>query len=144
MYLEELFLHIENGVEDTIITSSGRIHTHTKKTSSGRGMQLENLGCSASQKIVLAMCVIAYGVLDDAKNEYLRIVEEVSVGSVRNFAKVVIEVFGDECLRAPNADDIVRLPETGTSTWFLVMLTWTDCMQWRRKNCPSACHGKIT
>ena len=55
------------------------------------------------------MRVIAYGVLADYADEYLRIGEDTTIESVRRFAKVIIRVFGPEYLRAPN--------EVGLACW---------------------------
>ncbi|XP_073354057.1 uncharacterized protein [Aegilops tauschii subsp. strangulata] len=66
-------------------------------------------GFSAYQKISAAMRVIAYGVLDDYADEYLRIGEDSTIESVRRFAKVIVLVFGPEYLQAPNEDDTKKL-----------------------------------
>jgi hypothetical protein len=63
------------------------------------------LGFSPYQKISVAMRVIAYGVLANYTDEYLRIGEDTTILSVWMFAKTIIRVFGPEYLRSPNEKD---------------------------------------
>ena len=67
------------------------------------------MGFSAFQKISAAMRVIAYGIPADYTDEYLRIGEDTTTESVRKFAKMVIRLYGDWYLRAPNEQDTKRL-----------------------------------
>jgi hypothetical protein len=55
------------------------------------------------------MRVLAYGILVDYADEYLRISEYTTMESVRRFCKVMIRVFGPTYLQAPNEQDISRL-----------------------------------
>ena len=57
---------------------------------------------SAYQKIWAAMRVLAYGVPADYTDEYLRIGQDTTTESVRRFAKLVIKLYGEKYLRAPN------------------------------------------
>ena len=52
------------------------------------------MGFSAYQKSSEAMSVISYGIPTDYTDEYLRIGEDITIASVRMFAKTVIRVFG--------------------------------------------------
>ena len=69
------------------------------------------MGFSAFQKISAAMRVIAYGVPADYTDEYLRIGQDTTTESVRRFAKMIIRLYGDWYLRAPNEQDTKRLIE---------------------------------
>ena len=69
------------------------------------------MGFSAFQKISAAMRVIAYGIPADYTDEYLRIGQDTTTESVRRFAKMVIRLYGDWYLRAPNEQDTKRLME---------------------------------
>lgn len=69
--------------------------------------------------------------------------EDQSIKCVQRFAISVVEVFGPEYLRAPNAQDTARLLEINKARGFPDMLGSIDCMHWRCKNCPAAWHGQF-
>jgi hypothetical protein len=52
------------------------------------------LGFSGIKKISAAMRVLAYVILAEYADEYLRIGEDTTIESVRRFCKVMIRVFG--------------------------------------------------
>jgi hypothetical protein len=52
-------------------------------------------------------------------------------------------VFGEEYLRAPNAQDTARLLEFNKNRGFPGMLGSIDCMHWSWKNCPATWHGQF-
>jgi hypothetical protein len=75
---------------------------------------------SAFQKISAAKQVIAYGIPADYASEYLRIGQDTiteylhidqdtTTESIRRFSKMVIRLYGDWYLRAPNEKDTKRL-----------------------------------
>ncbi|KAI5006218.1 hypothetical protein ZWY2020_033461 [Hordeum vulgare] len=99
------------------------------------------MGFSAYQKISAAMRVLAYGIPADYTDEYLRIGEDTTTESVRRFAKLVIRLYGEKYLRAPNEKDTKRLMEMNEKRGWPGMLGSLDCMHWRWKNCPKAWHG---
>jgi hypothetical protein len=98
-------------------------------------------GFSAYQKISAAMRVLAYGVPADYTDEYLRIGVQTTTDSVRRFAKLVIRLYGDLYLRAPNEEDTKRLMEMNEKRGWPGMLGSLDCMHWTWKNCPKSWHG---
>ncbi|XP_062203838.1 uncharacterized protein LOC133906074 [Phragmites australis] len=55
----------------------------------------------------------------------------------------IVEVFGDEYLRAPNKEDTARLLDMNQRRGFPGMLGSIDCMHWRWKNCPTAWSGSF-
>ena len=67
------------------------------------------LGFSAHQKISAVMRILAYGILADYADEYLRIGEDTAMESVQRFFKVMIHMYGPVYLRDPNEQDTVRL-----------------------------------
>nr|XP_051196756.1 uncharacterized protein LOC127310093 [Lolium perenne] len=69
------------------------------------------MGFSPYQKISAAMRVIAYGIPADYTDEYLRIGVQTTTDCVRMFAKMVIKLYGETYLRAPNEDDTKRVME---------------------------------
>ena len=52
--------------------------------------------------------MLAYRVLSDALDEYIRIGESTALEALRNFVVAVVEVFGPEYLRMPNEQDTTR------------------------------------
>jgi hypothetical protein len=111
--------------------------TYFKRRRSAAGI----MGFSAYQKISAAMRVLAYGVPADYTDEYLRIGQDTTTESVRRFAKLVIRLYGETYLRAPNEEDTKRLMETNEKRGWPGMLGSLDCMHWTWKNCPKAWHG---
>ncbi|KAK1648358.1 hypothetical protein QYE76_066163 [Lolium multiflorum] len=99
------------------------------------------MGFSPYQKISAAMRVIAYGIPADYTDEYLRIGVQTTTDCVRMFAKMVIKLYGEQYLRAPNEDDTKRLMEINEKRGWPGMLGSLDCMHWTWKNCPKAWHG---
>ncbi|XP_042454976.1 uncharacterized protein LOC122039026 [Zingiber officinale] len=74
---------------------------------------LGRLGLSSLQKITAAFRILAYGVPTDATDEYIKIGESTAIESVKRFCRVVVEVFGGQYLRSPNAHDVARLLHIG-------------------------------
>jgi len=103
-----------------------------------------DLGHSALKKITAALRMLAYGVPTDSLDETLYIAESTIIESLREFVKAVVEVFGEQYLRAPNEEDTARLMQMGAARGFPGMLGCIDCMHWQWKNCPTAWHGQFT
>ena len=99
------------------------------------------MGFSPFQKISAAMRVIAYGIPADYTDEYLRIGAQTTTDCVRMFVKMVIKLYGETYLRAPNEQDTKRLMEINEKRGWPGMLGSLDCMHWTWKNCPKAWHG---
>jgi hypothetical protein len=89
------------------------------------------LGLSCLKKVTAADKILAYGIPADLTDEYLRIGETTAIESLRAFVKVIVEVFGDWYLRAPNEADICRLLSIGEQRGFPGMLGSIDCMHWK-------------
>ncbi|XP_024318825.1 uncharacterized protein LOC100826180 isoform X2 [Brachypodium distachyon] len=102
------------------------------------------LGLSSLQKATAVFRMLTYGVATDATDEYVRIGGRTALDSMKAFVRAIIEVFGDEYLRAPNEADIARLLAIGESRGFPGMLGSIDCMHWGWKNCPSSWQGMYT
>lgn len=68
-------------------------------------------GHSTEQKVTAALRMMAYGIPADCIDDNLAMGESTSIFFVKQFAKAVVEVFGLEYLRAPNAQDTARLLE---------------------------------
>ena len=74
-----------------------------------------DLGHSALKKITAALRMLAYGVPADSLDETLYIAESTIIESLREFVKAVVEVFGEQYLRAPNEEDTARLMQMGAA-----------------------------
>jgi hypothetical protein len=61
------------------------------------------LDASPIQKAVGAFRMLAYGVSADFLDDYVRLRESTIIESLKNFVKAIVDIFGDEYLRAPNA-----------------------------------------
>ncbi|KAL5539453.1 hypothetical protein UlMin_044612 [Ulmus minor] len=78
----------------------------------------------------------------DATDEYIKIGESTAIQSLKKFCRAVVEVFAEQYLRSPNANDVARLLHIGKHHGFPGMLGSLDCMHWKWKNCPTAWAGQ--
>ncbi len=101
------------------------------------------LGLSSLQKMTFTIRMLAYGVIGDLMDEYVRIGESTAIESFKKFVKAVISIFSDEYLRSPNSNDIAKLLTIGQNRRFPRMLGSIDCMHWKWKNCPNAWKGLV-
>ncbi|KAK2638357.1 hypothetical protein Ddye_026152 [Dipteronia dyeriana] len=100
------------------------------------------LGLSALQKITVVYRMLAYSLPTDATDEYIKIGESTTIESLKRFCRVVVEVFAQQYLRSPNADDVAKLLRIDKYRGFSGMLGSLDCMHWKWKNCPTAWTGQ--
>ena len=101
------------------------------------------LGHSTFQKVTAALRMLAYGIPADLVDDHLAMGESQAIMCVKRFAVGIVQVFGKEYLRAPNAADTARLLEFNAARGFPGMLGSIDCMHWSWKNCPAAWHGQF-
>ncbi|CAN6295279.1 unnamed protein product, partial [Urochloa humidicola] len=118
---KRLFLRIANAVE------AHCPYFQQRRNAAG------DLGHSALKKITVALRMLAYGCPADALDETFYIAESTIIKSLREFVKAVIEIFGEQYLRAPNEDDTTRLMQMGAAKGFPGMLGCIDCMHWEWK-----------
>ncbi|CAK8565464.1 unnamed protein product [Lathyrus sativus] len=97
---------------------------------------------SPLQKCTDVIRMLAYGTSADSVDDYLRIGETTTLKCVDTFTRGMINIFGAQYLRRPNAEDIERLMQMGEARGFLGMLGSIDCMHWEWKNCPVALKGQ--
>ena len=100
-----------------------------------------SLGASALQKVVAAFRMLAYGIPADFLDDSVRLGESTIIECLKRFVKAVVEVFGEEYLRAPNAQDISRLLAINNARGFPGMLGSIDCMHLKWEMCPTAWRG---
>ena len=91
-----------------------------------------------------ALRMLAYGVVADFTDEYVRIGESTTIECLKKFVEAIVDIYSTEYLRSPNSNDIARLLRVGESRGFPGMLGSIDCMQWKWKNCPSGSKGQYT
>ncbi|XP_023873079.2 uncharacterized protein LOC111985658 [Quercus suber] len=80
------------------------------------------LGLSSLQKIATALRMLAYGVLGNLIDEYVRIGETIVLESLKTLVTAVIDVFFEEYLRKSNNEDIAGLLAHGECQSFPDML----------------------
>jgi hypothetical protein len=66
--------------------------------------------------------MLAYGILADLVDDHLAMGESRAIKCVKRFAIEIVNVLGEEYLRAPNAQDTARLLEFNKSQGFPVCL----------------------
>ncbi|XP_019087537.1 PREDICTED: uncharacterized protein LOC104728477 [Camelina sativa] len=101
-----LFIRIVNAIEN------GVPYFRKRRDATGR------LGLSALQKCMSAIRIMAYGCSADAVDEYLRLAETTAHKCLLHFVEGVINLFGDEYLRRPTAEDLQRLMNIGEQQGF--------------------------
>ncbi|XP_062190022.1 uncharacterized protein LOC133893066 [Phragmites australis] len=86
------------------------------------------LRLSSLQKFIAAFRMLAYDAPADSLDECIRLGESTIIESMRWFVRAVVEVFGDEYLRAPNEEDIAHLLDINQRRGFPRMLESIDYM----------------
>ncbi|XP_042942746.1 uncharacterized protein LOC122276922 [Carya illinoinensis] len=118
-----LFLRILNEVE------AYKPYFVQKRDNAGR------LGLSSMQKITTTLRMLAYGVIKDFIDEYIRIGESTTTKSLKKFCKTMVTVFSDEYLRYPNTDNITRLLAVGEQRGFPGWHQHYYLAMWRQVTC---------
>ena len=85
-----------------------------------------------------ALRMLAYGVVADFMDEYVRIAKTTAITSLKKVVAVVVAIFSEEYLRSPNNEGIARLLAHSQNRGFPGMLGSIDCMHWKWKNCSTA------
>jgi hypothetical protein len=93
---------------------------------------------SVMQKVLASIRILAYGLLADAVDEYIRIGESTARQALDHFCRAIIACFGERYLRAPNAIDIAGLLEINAARGFPCMLGSIYCMHWKWRSCATA------
>ena len=72
--------------------------------------------------------MLAYGIPADLVDDHLAMGESQAIMCVKRFAVGIVQVFGPEYLRTPNAEDVARLLEMNKARGFPGMLGSIDCI----------------
>jgi hypothetical protein len=67
------------------------------------------LGFTSYQNSSAAICMLAYGVVGDLIDKYMRMSETTYLDSMYKFCKAVIVLFGTVYLKEPTVEDTARL-----------------------------------
>ena len=86
--------------------------------------------------------MLAYVLLVDATNEYIKIRESTVVESCKRFCPIIVKVFAERYLRSPTSNDVDQLLHIGKNCNFPRMLGSLDCIHWKWKNWPTAWAGQ--
>ncbi|KAL9432461.1 hypothetical protein AB3S75_027487 [Citrus x aurantiifolia] len=86
--------------------------------------------------------MLAYDMLANAIDEYIKIGESTTIESLKRFCCAIVEVFAEQYLRSPNANEVAILLHVGKERGFLGMLGSLNCMHWKWNNCPTAWVGQ--
>uniref|UniRef100_A0A0D3D335 DDE Tnp4 domain-containing protein n=1 Tax=Brassica oleracea var. oleracea TaxID=109376 RepID=A0A0D3D335_BRAOL len=121
-----LFMHIVDRISNEVQ------FFRQKKDDLGR------LGLSTLQKCTAAIRVLAYGVVADTVDKYLRLGANTTRSCLENLVEGIIYLFGDEYLRGPTPADLQRLLDIREHRGFPGMIRSINCMHWEWKNCPTA------
>jgi hypothetical protein len=89
------------------------------------------LGFTSYQKCSAIIRMLAYGVVGDLVDEYLRMSETICLESMYKFCKAVIAVFGTIYLREPTIEDTARLSSINEARGFQEIIGSIDCMHWK-------------
>ncbi|XP_073271491.1 uncharacterized protein [Primulina huaijiensis] len=110
-----LFLHIIDAVKnhdsDFIQQSDG----------------LGRLGLSTNQKTTAAIRLLAYALPADAADEYIKIGESTAIKCLQHFCRAVVEVFANQYLRSPNANDVASTLFTNLAQGIAPPAHYTIC-----------------
>ena len=99
------------------------------------------LGFSTRQKCTVALRMLAYGGATDSLDEGLRMGESTVLQTVKEFARTIVEVFGDEFLRPPSQSELQHILSVNEARGFPSMIGSIDCMHWKWANCPTSLAG---
>ncbi|CAK8531259.1 unnamed protein product [Lathyrus sativus] len=92
------------------------------------------MGLSPLQKCTAALRILAYGSPADSVDDYVQIGESTTLECLYRFVIGVCTIFGAQCMRRPNNEDIARLLQINVTHGFPGMLGSIDCMHWKWKN----------
>lgn len=86
------------------------------------------LGASLIQKVIVVVHMLAYGMLANSLDDYVRMGVSTITEFLKHFVEASMQVFGEEYLWAPNAQDIACLIGINSAIGFPGMLGSIDCM----------------
>jgi len=81
--------------------------------------------------------MLAYGIVADCIDKYLKIGESIVWQCLKNFSAGVVHTFGQEYLSKPTQVDVDCHLAVVEARDFLGISGSIDCMHWEWKNCPS-------
>jgi hypothetical protein len=88
--------------------------------------------------------MLAYEVVGDLIDVYLRMSKTTFLESMYKFYKELIAVFGTVYLREPIVEDTAQLLSINEARGLPGMIESIECMHWEWKNCPFAWQGRYS
>lgn len=101
-------------------------------------------GLTPLQKCTAAMRQLAYGIVADLVDEYLKLGRTTAVKILEKFCEGIIACYGPEFMRKPTPEDVQRLLAKAEERGMPGMLGSIDCMHWQWRNCPVGHAGQFT
>jgi hypothetical protein len=89
------------------------------------------VGFSSLQKCSSALRMLAYGALDDAHDDYIRMAESTAMKCMYRFCRTVVSVFGPDYMRIAHEEYTVWIPAQNKARGFPRMLCSIDCIHWK-------------
>ncbi|XP_071683492.1 uncharacterized protein [Lolium perenne] len=86
------------------------------------------LGFCTMQKYKVTLRMLAYGILGDTQDDYLRMTESIAIDCMHMFCRAIVVIFGKNYLHTLNAEDTTRILAQNTDMGFSGMLGSIDCM----------------
>jgi hypothetical protein len=93
-------------------------------------------GLTVLQKCTAALHQLAYGLIANTINEYLKLGKTITLECLEYYYSGIIEYFGDGFLRRPTIADTQCLLAKAEERGFFGILESIDCMHWQWYNCP--------
>ena len=98
-------------------------------------------GFTPTHKCAVAINMLAYGGPADALDDHLKMGESTVLLTLKKFVQTIIQVYGQEWLRPPTAEEMKHILQVNAARGFPGMLGSIDCMHWEWSSCPTGHHG---
>lgn len=92
-----------------------------------RNDDLQRKGVHPPQRMVAALCMLAYGTAADSLDEYVLMSKDSVLQSLKSFCSTVIRRFGKEYLRVSNEVDVKRILVINAASGFPGCIGSIDC-----------------
>lgn len=101
------------------------------------------LGIAPLVKVIAALRELSYGLCADLMDDLSEVSSTTARDCLVNFCTCTVEKFGPKYLRAPTAEDLMRIEKKFRALGFPGCIGAVDCAGWVWKNCPKALQGSL-
>jgi len=101
-------------------------------------------GFTGTQKLCVALKMIATGSTADSLDEHYRMSARVVRDCLTQFCSSIVGLYEARYLSPPTAEEMKQVLIENSARGFPGMLGSLDCMHWEWRNCPSAWKGAYT